>query len=212
MRPTLLFAIVMVIGLGSCADRRQAPTNEDSPPDPGVTAQGESALKRAREAANALGADLMSTMANEMASGGPVAAVRVCSEVAQQISEDHSQKGLTVRRVTMKARNPLNRPDSYERTVLERFQALHAQGDLPPESVEVVDQQGVQILRYMRPIQTANFCLACHGDAGALDPQVREILQERYPEDAATGYQAGDLRGAISVQAIVSGQAQPGGD
>lgn len=209
---TAPLAIAVMLGLGLCAGCQQALEGQDPTPEPGATAEYEAALERARNAANALGADLMSTMANEMASGGPVAAVRVCSEVAQQISAEHSQEGLTVARVTLKARNPLNRPDPYERSVLERLQKLHEEGDLPPEFVEVVEQEGNRVLRYMRPIQTAELCLTCHGDAGALDPQVRRIIQDRYPEDAATGYQAGDLRGAISVQALLRDRRRPGGD
>jgi hypothetical protein len=203
-------AAAVVIGLCLSAGCEQVPVDRDAGSE-ALTAEYETALRRAKDAADALGADLMSTMAGEMARGGPVAAVRVCSEVAQQRSAEHSQEGLTVGRVTLKARNPLNRPDPYERSVLERFQALHEKGELPREVAEVVEQEGARVLRYLRPIQTAELCLTCHGDPGALDPQVRQVIQDRYPEDAATGYQSGDLRGAISVQAILSRRSRPSG-
>jgi hypothetical protein len=46
---------------------------------------------------------------------------------------------------------------------------------------------------------TGTLCLACHGQVSSLDPAVRAVLAERYPADRATGYRAGDLRGAVSV-------------
>ena len=54
-------------------------------------------------------------------------------------------------------------------------------------------------LRYLRPLKIVSPCLACHGDPERIDPQVLEVLRERYPEDRAVGYSPGDLRGAISV-------------
>jgi hypothetical protein len=32
-----------------------------------------------------------------------------------------------------------------------------------------------------------------------MDPGVRRVLSERYPEDLATGYEAGDFRGVVRV-------------
>lgn len=80
-----------------------------------IRQQENDALERAKAAADALGVELMSTTAQELAQGGTAAAIRVCSEAAQSISAKHSVEGLQVRRVTLKARNPLNRPDRYER-------------------------------------------------------------------------------------------------
>ena len=49
------------------------------------------------------------------------------------------------------------------------------------------------------------------GDAGRRDglpPPEREELARRYPEDRATGYRVGDLRGAVSVRVPLA-TAQP---
>ena len=55
-------------------------------------------------------------------------------------------------------------------------------------------------LRYLRPILVEPACLLCHGAEEELDPEVRRRLAERYPEDRATGFAEGDLRGAFSVR------------
>jgi hypothetical protein len=49
----------------------------------------------------------------------------------------------------------------------------------------------------------ASPCLACHGDPEAIDPQVKRLLAERYPDDTAVGYKPGDLRGAVSVSVLL---------
>lgn len=51
----------------------------------------------------------------------------------------------------------------------------------------------------MKPLVVGGACLACHGPREDIDPDVREVLDRRYPEDEATGYATGDFRGAISV-------------
>ena len=158
------------------------------------------AVERAREAADALGAELMRTLLQEMADGGPMGAVKICSEKAQAIAAAHSTDGLTVRRVSLKARNPKDIPDDYERRVLEKLEAgLRAGEDLPAESVEEVVEDGSRRLRYMRPLVIRKPCLRCHGDPETIDPEVRRLIAERYPDDQAVGYREGDLRGAVSV-------------
>lgn len=169
------------------------------------------AVERAREAGKALAGELMGRLAAELEAGGPAQAVQVCSEVAQEIAAAHSTAGLAVRRVSLKARNPADRPDDYERPQLERLEALHQSGELPDEVVELVQQEGRPVLRYLKPIRILPLCLQCHGDPADFDPAVRRLLDERYPEDEAVGYQAGDLRGAVSVQ-VELGEPDPAED
>ena len=53
-------------------------------------------------------------------------------------------------------------------------------------------------LRLLRGIPVEPMCLACHGKALADD--TRAALQRLYPGDGATGFSAGDLRGALWVE------------
>ena len=55
-------------------------------------------------------------------------------------------------------------------------------------------------LQYLRPLLVQRACLACHGDPATFSPEVRAVLARRYPQDRATGYAVGDLRGAVSVR------------
>ena len=67
------------------------------------------------------------------------------------------------------------------------------------EHYEVVTVEGKDVFRYMKAIPVVEPCLTCHGDAEEMDPAVIEAIREMYPEDAATGYDVGDLRGLIRV-------------
>jgi hypothetical protein len=158
-------------------------------------------VARAREAANALGRDLQGMLFAALDSAGPDGAIAVCADSAQVRSARHAAQGVYVRRVSLRARNPANRPDSLEERELRRLDSLHRAGALPGE---VVRQRrfasGETVVDYLRPIVVQERCLACHGDGAQLAPAVRRVLARRYPDDRATGYRAGDLRGALSVR------------
>ena len=49
----------------------------------------------------------------------------------------------------------------------------------------------------MKAIPTGKLCTKCHGTE--LKPEVKAKLAEFYPDDKATGFNKGDLRGAFVV-------------
>ncbi len=166
------------------------------------------AIEQARLVTRELSQGLQSMLAEELAKGGFAGAVRVCSERAQTITgEFNAAMGASARRVSAKYRNPNGQPDAYEADMLERWRLAHGRKELPEESVEVVrDQLNQRHLRYMKPIVMQAMCLSCHGAPEAIPAEVRTVLGSRYPKDLATGYRAGDLRGAVSVRIPLNGQ------
>jgi hypothetical protein len=103
--------------------------------------------------------------------------------------------------VSLRVRNPANRPDPAEERLLRRLDSLRAAGSLPNEVVRSTrSPSGERVVEYARPILVQQGCLACHGDPERLAPGVREILRTRYPSDQAVGYRVGDLRGLISAR------------
>ncbi|MCU0229758.1 MAG: DUF3365 domain-containing protein [Acidobacteria bacterium] len=164
-------------------------------------------LERARQAAQQLKGELMKSLSAALAQGGPSEGVRVCSEIAPGIAAGLSKDGLKVRRVTTKPRNPANAPDAWERAQLELLAAAQAAGKPMAEIARVVEveahgkgQHARRELRYLAPLTIASPCLQCHGDPTQIDPAVKAVLAEEYPKDQATGYAAGDFRGAVSVR------------
>jgi hypothetical protein len=165
-------------------------------------------LERARQAAQQLKGELMKNLTAALAEGGAPRGVRVCAEIAPGIAAGLSKDGMTVRRVTTRPRNPANAPDAWEKELLDALAAAHARGEQPAEIVEVTEEvvtpgsgrAARRELLYLSPLTIAAPCLQCHGDPSAIDPAVRAALAERYPRDRATGYKAGDFRGAVSVR------------
>jgi Protein of unknown function (DUF3365) len=139
-----------------------------------------------------------------LGAGDPAAAVAVCRDEAPAIASQLSREtGWQVRRVGTRVRNPLTgSPDAWEQGQLAAFARRIAAGEAP-EGVTawavVVEPDG-QAQRYMRPIITAPLCLTCHGAVAARSATLRAALAREYPHDAATGYAAGELRGAFSLR------------
>lgn len=161
----------------------------------------EDALERARRISSELTDRVRNLLISELEKGGFEGAARVCSEVAQQVTDDFAaESGHSVRRVSVKYRNEKDAPDAYERRLLAQFERQNRQGKLPGESAVFVRAKDRTILRYLKPIRMGRMCLTCHGDPGQIPPPVRQMIAQKYPNDRATGYREGDLRGAVSVK------------
>ncbi len=152
----------------------------------------------------ATAAEFMQTLKQELQSGmqegGPVNAISVCNLSAPGIASTYSvRKRWDVGRTSLKLRNPNNAPDAWERSVLESFEERRTKGEdtAKMEYHEVVREDGEKKLRYMKAIPTAKVCLVCHGKE--VDSTVRTRIDKLYPEDKATGYEVGDIRGAFTI-------------
>jgi hypothetical protein len=133
--------------------------------------------------------------------GGPALAVQFCADSAEARTLRHWKQGLYIRRVSERVRNVDDAPDATERRLLEQLADLNQAGKLPRELIEVIRAaDGTYELQYMRPLLVKSRCLICHGDPATMDPAVRAAIARRYPQDQATGYQVGELRGAVSVR------------
>ncbi|HXF05334.1 MAG TPA: DUF3365 domain-containing protein [Blastocatellia bacterium] len=168
---------------------------------PGQESRIEAALQQARRIADELAETVRGLLFKELEKGGYASAVRVCSEVAQDIPREFTARtGHYVRRVSLGYRNPKDIPDDYERQKLEEFDRLNREKKLANEYFEVVREGQRDYLRYMRPLIAGPMCITCHGEKANIPPEVKAILAEKYPDDRATGYHTGDVRGAISVK------------
>lgn len=159
------------------------------------------ALYEAQQISTELADQVRGLLLQEIGKGGFVNAVKVCSEIAQETAHRfHRSTGHDVRRVSLKHRNPQNIPDDYERRKLVEFGFLNRKKKLEKEYFEVVKEGDQEYLRYMKPLVTIPLCMNCHGPNENIPSEIKAILKEKYPVDKATGFLAGDIRGAISVK------------
>ncbi len=152
-----------------------------------------------RAAAAALGGQLMQELGAALAVS-PLEAIQVCKLRAPEISAGQGASlGATVGRTALRVRNPANAPSEWQRQVLESFATRMAAGEDPAriEYAALVEHDGSSERRWMKPIVTAELCVTCHG-ASIAAPLAAEI-DAAYPEDQATGFEVGELRGAFYV-------------
>ncbi|KPK16502.1 MAG: hypothetical protein AMJ62_05375 [Myxococcales bacterium SG8_38] len=118
---------------------------------------------------------------------GPVKAIAVCQVKAPELAEKASSVSFKVGRTSDKLRNPDNAPKSWMKPFLDQY--VNHPDEREP-AVVLIDQNTVG---YVEPIFLQPLCVTCHGES--LAPDLKAKLSELYPNDQATGYQAGDFRG-----------------
>ncbi len=158
----------------------------------------EQMLQESRQAIQQFAKHLKGELKAAMKKGGPVNAIQVCNEKAMDITDSESQKNsVTLSRTSLKTRNSENAPEAWEKTVLQQFEERKNKGEAlkKMEFSEVVEVKGKKQFRYMKAMGIAQACLHCHGEKAL--PDVSAKLNKLYPDDKATGYKKGDLRGAI---------------
>jgi hypothetical protein len=103
-----------------------------------------------------------------------------------------------ISRVSDKNRNPSNKPDELDQTVLDSYLDQLAQ-ELPLQPhLEITADQII----YYSPILIASpACLLCHGEPGTtIATADYEFIKTKYPGDLAVNYQMGQLRGVWKVE------------
>jgi Protein of unknown function (DUF3365) len=142
------------------------------------------------------GSQLIGQLKQAIEKDGPVNAIKVCNVAAPDIAAKLSDKyNWRVGRTSLKTRNPNNRPDAWELEVLQQFEQRKQKG----EGIATLEyhEDTEQGFRYMKAIPTKGLCLSCHG-ANLTEP-VKVALEQHYPEDKATGFESGDIRGAFTI-------------
>lgn len=123
---------------------------------------------------------------------GPTVAIDVCKGQAPAIVKMLAVDGVEMGRSSHRLRNPENAPRNWVKLAIEDY--LLEDADLTPKLVQLSkDRRG-----YVEPIETQALCLTCHGESLASEVGVQ--LRQAYPEDQATGFKVGDLRGVFWVE------------
>jgi hypothetical protein len=152
-------------------------------PFPAETAKAEQAMNELQQA-------LLAKLKTTMESGGPAAAVEVCRTEARTIAETVARKqGIELGRTSHRVRNPANAPRPWARAIVEGSAGVKSAA----ERIRVVDLG--ERVGVLRPIGTADMCIRCHGAEGDVRRSLGAALATAYPQDRATGFSPGDLRG-----------------
>ena len=93
-------------------------------------------------------------------------------------------------------------PDAWEQAALEDFDRRRAAGENAAmmEKTDIVTEDGKRTLRYIKALPPQKLCLSCHGSSDQMAAEAKAKLAELYPNDKATGYSEGQVRGALTVK------------
>jgi hypothetical protein len=150
--------------------------------------------------------DLKSVLISQIQTNGVLKAVAVCSDTAQVLTNNFGvQKGVYIKRVSLKNRNTNNFPDEFEKKLLSKFELLNQNKELngATEHAEIVQEGEFKYLRYLKPILVQAECLNCHGGENDIMPEVKQLIAQEYSNDKAVGYKIGELRGAVSLKKVI---------
>ncbi len=88
--------------------------------------------------------------------------------------------------------------------MLEKFEQRKAKGEdvKTMEYSELTEHNGEKVFRYMKAIPTSEVCLKCHGSN--VPQPIASKINSLYPDDKATGFNKGDIRGAFTVIQVIN--------
>ncbi|MCC6822103.1 MAG: DUF3365 domain-containing protein [Verrucomicrobia subdivision 3 bacterium] len=147
---------------------------------------------------------LSSNLQAAIQQGGVSNALPFCSLAASPLTAGMAGKhGVTIRRMTHKSRNPADRADTTELAILNHFAAALTGTNPPPPLVTNLTSSTAT---FFAPIILNNeLCLKCHGEPGKdISAENVAIIQRLYPQDDATGFKLGQLRGAWRIDIPVA--------
>lgn len=186
----LILALFLICLTGCQNETSPVPEAASSDSDAELPAERTDPKSRALAAKQALFEKLSTRLLAAMSSGGPAAAIEVCSREASQIAAEVSEEhGLKIGRTSFKLRNPQNSPPAWTQHFVDERIA-------EPQFVDLEDGQFGAFL----PIKLQPQCLTCHGPEDQIDPQVLSKLDELYPDDNATGFHLDELRGWFWIE------------
>lgn len=134
--------------------------------------------------------------------GGVSNALPFCSLAASPLTAGMAGKhGVTIRRFTHKARNPAGQADAAELAILQQFEAALPAATATNPPPPLVTNFTANAATFFAPIVLNNeLCLKCHGEPGKdIATDNVALIRQLYPQDQATGFKLGDLRGAWRI-------------
>lgn len=166
--------------------------NEWSRIDPeSLSSDDKEKLQRAKEATKKLGGTLMGELGKAVGEGDFAHGIEVCNIRAPEIRGrivDEDER-VEIGRTSFKLRNSDNTPPDWAKPYVDQRMAE-----------EVVLKGPQDQLGLLAPIRLKEFCTNCHGTKEQIPDDVEQMLAQKYPNDRATGFAAGDLRGWFWVE------------
>lgn len=169
-------------------------------PDALDEAQVQEWNQQSSQLADRFQAQLKGELVGALSNAGAAGAIGVCQAAAPAIAQNLSEEsGAQIRRIARKNRNPGNAME-------EELEALYRELETQPikdGAPRAVHASFEDRFIYMRAIvMQEKPCATCHGQN--VEPALKAVIQDAYPDDRAIGFTPGQLRGAFVVEHVIS--------
>ncbi|NGP89880.1 Tll0287-like domain-containing protein [Fodinibius halophilus] len=192
MRFLIIVCLIPIIACSNQAEDKRS-TNEATAFDTTTV------IKEGQKITQAAFSTLSSNLQQAIAEGGVKNALQFCSIRAMPLTDSLSAHyNVELRRASHQPRNPKNQADSLEVATIQKYLVqIKKEESLEPVTIAHGDK-----INYHAPIRIpGQLCLNCHGRPGQdISKADLKTIQELYPNDQATGFEMGELRGIWSVQ------------
>lgn len=202
MRFAMAWTTLGLLGLLGCSKPASTPIDPPTAATVPTPEQTEITLRRGRAIAAETFGLLRTNLQTAIQSGGISNALPFCSLAASPLTASMAEKhGVTLRRVTHKARQPSGKASEPELALLTHFESLMTAASITNPPPPVVTNLVPGTLTFFAPIVIgAELCLKCHGEPGTDIAQADlDVIRKLYPQDEATGFKLGQLRGAWRI-------------
>jgi len=192
------FVLPMLLMVG-CSKSLDSPTHVAAVPATLSAEVQKDAIQLGKSIAAETFSLLSSNLQTAIQQDGVSNALPFCSLAASPLTASMAGKhGVTIRRITHKPRNPAGRADITELAILNHFEAALTNTNSPPP---LVTNFTASTATFFAPIILNNeLCLKCHGEPGKdISSENVALIAHLYPQDEATGFKLGQLRGAWRI-------------
>ena len=190
MKKTFIYFVV--IGFAFMLGCKNTPTKTHTASDDQTS--DEEYIVKGKEIASSAFLALSGELEKAVKKGGLVNALAYCNTKALPLTDSLSSLyNVDIKRTSLKFRNPENKPTEREREILNQYELTKENGQLLQAMIGNVDDGK----SFYAPIIMQAACIKCHGEKSNIS--VYDSILDLYPEDLATGYIQGDLRGMWSI-------------
>jgi len=161
----------------------------------------EVALDKATHAVHLFHKMMKTNIKKSLQKGGLVEAANFCINnsvgAISKLNKTLAKDNISIKRVSLKNRNPKSYPKSNEIDILKSFDLLGKSSVYLPNIVQVSGDDEYKV--YFAATMSKRTCKKCHGPKNSINKKVIKLLEKRYPSDKAFGFSAGEVRGAVVV-------------
>lgn len=177
--------LLAITALSACSNHKQQPIAEEE--KAALMLLGDSISMEIQNV-------LLQNVGEAIQKGGTDYAVEFCNIQAMPLTDsiaDHLN--VYIQRLSDKNRNPANAIQTQMDSI--------AWEKIKSEKADFTEQDKNGEVYYYKPILIAMpTCIKCHGGKTDITESTQKMIAQKYPDDKATGYQMGDLRGMWKIK------------